>query len=282
MRKNLLNLIICVFLFIPLISNAELNFGIASMISPDETYFLYKDFGNYIAKKLGVKINAIFRRNYADMNRLIETGQVDFASICTGALIYLNNKKYEIAAVPVVNGKSTYKSYIIVNKNYGINNIDELRGRVFAFTDRLSNSGYIYPTYLILRKEKIKPEQFFFRIYFTNSHDKSIYLVNEGVVDGAAVDSLVFEYVSHSQPEKVKNIKIVHESDEFLSPPFVVSTYLDKNIKQRLKTVLLNMHQNEEGVKILKKLKIDKFVEPDYKLLKKVLIMREFLNTLNN
>lgn len=259
-------------------ARAELNFAIASMISPDETFFLYKDFGKYIEQKVGKKINPIFRRNYSEINKLIETGRVDFASICTGALIYLDNKRYDILGVPVVKGKSTYRSFIIVNKKTKIETISDLKGKVFAFTDRLSNSGFIYPTYLILKEVGVKPDKFFKKIFFTNSHDKSIYLVNIGLIDGAAVDSLVYDFIKQNEPDKVKNIKIIHKSDEFLSPPFVASTYMSKDLRDKIRKVLLNMHKDGEGKSILKKLKIERFILPDYKLLKKVVIMKDYLS----
>jgi len=277
---RLVILIIFCSLFFTSSLQAELNFAISSMISPDETFYLYKDFGKYIEGKIGKKVNPIFRRNYSEVNKLIETGRVDFASICTGALIYLDNKRYVILGVPVVNGKSAYKSFIIVNKKSNIEKLSDLKGKVFAFTDRLSNSGYIYPRYLILKEVGVKPDVFFKKIFFTNSHDKSIYLVNIGLIDGAAVDSLVFDFIEHHEPEKIKNVKIIHKSEDFLAPPFVASAYLSKDLRNKIQNVLLTMHKDPNGKRILEKLKIDKFVEPDYNLLKKVLIMKNYLTKL--
>ena len=121
-------------------TNPKLFVAISSMISPVETFNLYKDLIDYISKKMGIAIEFKQRKTYGEVNDLLEKRQLDFAFICTGA--YWEAKKkfpLELLVVPVVNGKPTYQSYIIVNKESGINSFDELKGKSFAFTDPLSN-----------------------------------------------------------------------------------------------------------------------------------------------
>lgn len=90
-----------------------------------------------------------------------------------------------------------------------------MRGKRFAFSDPLSNSGKLYPTYrLSLINETT--ESFFGldengrnNSFFTYSHDNSIIAVAEQVADGAAVDSLVYEYMRITKPEIISKTKII-------------------------------------------------------------------------
>lgn len=73
----------------------------------------------------------------------------------------------------------------------------------------------------------------------------------------------MFEYLSHFQPEKIAGVKVIHKSREFGIPPFVVQENMDNNLKQKLRNIMLNMHNNTEGKKLLSKIMIDKFIIAD-------------------
>lgn len=274
------------FILIPLVSFGEpLRFGIASIISPEESLALYHDFNNYISRKLGIRVDTVIKRDYDVMNQLLKNNRVDIASICTGAMAYLDEKDVRVLAVPEVNGKHSYRSYIITNKSFHIEDISDLEGREFAFTDRLSNSGTIYPSFLIINHFKSPPEDVLRKVYYTKSHDKSIFLVNKGVVEAAAVDSLIFEYIKRNRPEDVSNIRIIYKSPEIISPPIVASASMEDGLFHRIQAILLNMDKDPEGAKILKFLNIDRFVKAgmkDFLVIKEINATVEKFNSKNN
>ncbi len=241
----------------------KLYVAVSTMISPMETFNLYKDVMDYISGKLEIPIEFKQRKTYREVNELLKENKLDFAFICTGAYLEARNGiPIEILAVPVVNGKPYYQAYVIVNEESKISDINELKGKSFAFTDPLSNTGYSYIVN-ILRDKKTTPEKYFSKTIFTYAHDYSIQAVKRKIVDGATVDGLVFEYLKHFQPEKIAGVKVIHKSREFGIPPFVVQKNMDNNLKQKLRNIMLNMHNDPEGKKLLSKIMIDKFVLAD-------------------
>jgi phosphonate transport system substrate-binding protein len=82
-------------------------------------------------------------------------------------------------------------------------------------------------------------------------------------VDGAAVDNLVFEYLSRTHPEFTSKTKVIEKSPPYGIPPVVVPPSLDPKLKNSLREILLNVHRDEEGKEILKGMMIDKFVTVD-------------------
>lgn len=277
---RLLIIILVMFSAGSLFAEPIIKYGISSMLSASDTFINYEEFNNYIAKKMGVKSEIIHKESYSDMNQLLENQKVDFASICTGAMLYLNSDSYSIVAVPEVEGKSTYKSFIISNKNIKAENLASLKGKTFAMTDRLSNTGYLFPTYYFTKLYG-KPEKFFSKVFFTGTHDKSIYLVNKGVVDAAAVDNLVYLSVEAQNRSSVENIDIVHVSDEFGIPPIVASEKMTKESVEKLRSILLKMHEDEEGKRILKGLMMDRFVIPNLKAYENVIKMKDYVESSN-
>jgi phosphonate transport system substrate-binding protein len=65
--------------------------------------------------------------------------------------------------------------------------------------------------------------------------------VNSGVVAGAAVDSLIFEYFREKYPEKVANIRIIDISPEFLAPPIVASGKVPEKLFKKMQNALTKM-----------------------------------------
>ena len=161
--------------------------AVAAMFSPKETFVCYRQLLDYIAGELGRDIQLIQRKTYGEINELLGKGDIDLAFICSGP--YASGRKkygFEALAVPVVGGKHLYESYLIVNRNSPYQRLENLRSRVFAFTDPDSNTGKLVPTYW-LQQQGETAESFFGKIIYTYSHDNSIMAVAKSLVDGAAV-----------------------------------------------------------------------------------------------
>lgn len=128
-----------------------------------------------------------------------------------------------------------------------------------AFTDPLSNSGHLAPDYqLSLFGET--PVSFFGKYIFTYSHDHSITAVADKLVDGAAVDSLVYDQLVASDSELASRTRIIARWGPYGIAPVVVSPALDLQLKQQLQDFFLDLHNSDEGNRILNSLTIDKFV----------------------
>lgn len=253
----------------------EIVFAISPMASPVSTLSGYGDFIDYLSRKTGMKIILKQRRKYSEINSLLKSGDAQFAYTCTGAYLSGRNEfGLEMLAVPVINGKTTYNSYIIVNKKSDVKTFSQLKGKVFAFTDPMSLSGRIYPAYL-LETMGMTPEKFFRKTFYTSSHEKSVESVAYGLAEGAAVDSLIFEDMKRTNAAAVENIRIIKISSEFGIPPLVVSPGTDTSIKQLMLSTLLKMKDDPSGREILRKIHTEKFILPDPAIYHSAVQMRQ-------
>ncbi len=265
---------------------ANLQVAVSAMISPAATFGSYEALMRLIGKRLGVDVALVQRRTYAEVNALLREGEVDMAFVCTGAFVAGEGEfGLEAVAVPVVRGKTTYHSFVIVRAGDTAETFSDLRGRAFAFTDPLSNTGLLYPLLLLTQAEagranapdEATPDKFFSRSFFTGSHDRSIEAVREGLVDAAAVDSLVFDALA-IKPEVRRRFKIVDTSPEFGMPPVVVSPRMEEADKNRIAACLLSLGSDEESKKILAGTGIERFVKPVSSWYDSVRDMRRALN----
>ncbi len=236
-----------------------IKIGIASMITPVEAIRYYQDIADYIGKKLGMSVQIIYRMTYTEMDRLLERDKVQVAFICSAPYVNDHDKfGVELLAAPIVNGRSLYNSYIIVHKDSHIKSFADLKRKTFAFTDPMSNSGWLYAAYR-LSKMHYTPQTFFKKYTYSYSHNKSIEMVAKRQVDGASVDSLVYDYMLKKHSPYVALTRIIEKSPPFGTPPVVVIRNMDQGIKKKIKDTLLDMHKDPKGRAILGAMMIDRF-----------------------
>lgn len=260
----------------------RLRIAVGGMITPKEGLAYYKRFLDYVQEKAGMRVDFIDREDYAEINSLLRQGNLDAAFICSGP--YVDARKefgLEILAAPQAYGDTVYYAFIIVHKNSKATKLEDLRGKKFAFTDPLSNTGTLVPTYMLARMGET-PESFFEEHIFSQAHDKSIRAVAQGIVDGASVDSLIWEYLNHTTPELTQKTRIIAKSPPYGIPPVAVSNKLDPKMKQRLREIFLNAHKDEKGRAILNKMLIDKFVPIEDSAYNSVREMKDWLSSRQN
>jgi phosphonate transport system substrate-binding protein len=246
---------------IPTNSAQGIKLGIGSMITPKEGYVYYRRLADYLEKKMGTPVTIVDRGTYQEFNDLLASGGLDIAFVCGGPYVEGHEDFHlELLVVPETPaGESVYYSYLIVPQTSQAKSFEDLRGHRFAFTDPQSNTGRLVPTYMLSRLGE-NPVEFFSEVIYTYAHDKSIQAVASGRVDGAAVDSLIYNYMLGTNPEVVKKTRILTISDPYGIPPVVVRPYLQKAVRDRLQTTLLEMHADPEGQNILEGMAIKRFV----------------------
>lgn len=238
----------------------ELRIAIAAISSPRETFIYYNEMFKYIENETGMKVKMVQRKTYEEINQLAKSNQIDIAFVCSGGYVYgTMDSSFQLLAIPQRDGKRQYQAYIITHKNTGVTDLEDLRGKKFAFTDPLSTAGKLYP-HKKLKEKGVLPCDFFSHTIYTYAHDNSIQLVAKQMVDGAAVNSLVFDYLAIFSPDRVKNIRIIDKSEWFAMPPIVVSSNVPVELKEKLKVLFLNIHKDEASKKVLEKLLVDKYV----------------------
>lgn len=237
-----------------------LRAAVAAMISPKETFDLYRQLMEYLSRRMDKDLEFVQRKTYAEINDLLRRGDIDLAFICSGP--YATAREtfgFEPLAVPLIHGSHFYQAFLIVNKDSSFKRLEDLRGGTFAFTDPNSNTGRLVPTYWLAELNE-RPETFFRQTIYTYSHDNSILAVSRGLVDGAAVDGLIWEYYQEKQPSFTARVKVIRKSEPYGMPPLVASGRLEPRDRKRLQQLLLTMHEDEQGKKILAELLIDRFI----------------------
>lgn len=238
---------------------APLRVAIAAMVSPERTAEAYAGLVHLLGERLGRPVEIVQRKTYAEVNELLEKREIEVALVCSGAYVDGKDKfGMELLATPIVSGRAVYYAYIIVPQASPAQRFDELRGKRFAFSDPNSNTGKLVPTYMLAKRGET-PRSFFSDSFFTYSHDNSIAAVADGLVDGAAVDSLIWDYLDATGSTATQRTRIVEKSPPYGIPPFVVHPGIEPEMKARLRDLLLGLHRDPQGAALLKTMQIERF-----------------------
>jgi phosphonate transport system substrate-binding protein len=214
----------------------------------------------YLGRKLAVKAVLVQRRSYKQVSELLEHGEVDAAFTC-GLPYVLDHERFgvELLAAPEVKEGPVYFSYVIVPADSPARSLQDLRGMRYAFSDPLSNSGWLVPARELARSGTT-PEAFFSRTMFTYSHAASVEAVSVRFVDGASVDSYVYDALARSGSATVAATKVIARSGPHPFPPVVVRPGLSAELKGRLRAALLAMDHDPDGQAILAAMGFERFV----------------------
>lgn len=244
--------------------------SIAGMITPKETFSQYSRLLDYIADKTGRPTELVQTGSYAGVNDRLAREEVDLAFLCSGGYVEgASHLGIRPLVTPVVNGQPLYHSYILTREGSGITRFEDFRGRRFAFSDPMSLSGALYPTYrAVIVGGRL--EEFFGDFIYTYNHDNSIKALKEGIVDGTAVDSIIFNYMKKNTPSSVEGLTVIEESPPFGAPPVVTRRRLPQDLRDQLLKVLVDMDKDPEGKEILARLGIERFMPSDDSLYESV------------
>lgn len=239
---------------------APIRFGLTAVVVRENLRFL-DQWAYYLSEKMGQPVEFVRRRSYREVMDMLESGSLDFAWICGFPFVQNRDPEFiKLLSVPVYKGRPLYHSFIIVHKDSPHQSIDDLKGENFAYSDPESNSGYLYPQYLLAQKGTNK-EAFFRQTFFTFNHSETVEAVAEQFADGAAVDSYIWEYMKEFRPELADKTRVINQSPAFGFPPLVSRLGVDLETVWHMKRVILAMKDDPDGRKFLDGLKLDSFGE---------------------
>ncbi len=255
MRKILLGL---VFGF-PLLCMGEVRIGLSPVFLADDEGLLGR-FSHYLEKRLGEEVRFVRRSGYREMVELVEHGSLPFAWICTRPYLQHEDSLTPIA-VPLFHGRSYYRSYLIVAADVTFRDLEDLRGKVMAFADPDSLSGYMAVRRLLEGRGE-EPEGFFRRTFFVYGHRNVVEAVAEGLAHAGAVSGYVWEMIAEREPQLARRTRVVWRSSPFGFPPWVAGKGASPSLRRSLAQALFAMDRDAEGKAVLEGLGLDGFIPP--------------------
>ena len=240
-----------------------LTMGVIYQSSPELVAKHFRPLVEYTARKLAptgeIKSTVVGAADTAQLTQLLEQGRVDFY-LESPFPTYLINRSgsTKLLLRRWKSGMSEYRSVIFRSNASGITRLEDLRGKMIAFEDPGSTSGYFLPKLLLFEKkfrvvEKLdlsaKVSGGEIGYIFAGSEKNVVKQVLEEKVAAGAISN--DDYASLDEPSKAR-LSILVESESISRHLVSVRRNLPETVIKRLKEILLNMDKDDEGRKILR------------------------------
>jgi len=226
---------------------------------------VHERLAGYLARRLG-EPTGLSGAPWDERLRMLDDGRIDVAFIC--GLPYSERfdrpgRPIELLCAPVMAhpryaGCPIYFTDAIVRRDSPARTFADLRGRVWAYNDEGSNSGYVMPRHHLLALGETRG--YFARAVASGSHQQSIQMVRDGAADAAGIDSTVLELELTRCPALAPDLRVVESIGPCPIPPVVVGRHLPEARKRRLRDAFVALHEDAEARAILADGLIARFV----------------------
>jgi phosphonate transport system substrate-binding protein len=232
-----------------------------------------------LRQELGMEIEPFVATDYTGIVEALRVHKLDVAFLAPASYVLAKNE----ADIKVIlkserKGIPFYYAAIITRADSGIKNLEDLRGKSFAFGDTLSTTGHVFPRKM-LKERGIDPTRDLKQILYSGGHDATVLAVLNGKVDAGATyanspDSMDTAWMRYlKDPADVKRIRAIAFSEPIPADNLVVSGGLDPKIVKKLEEVFVELSRDAKGKKMLRDLyQIDGFVpatDQDYDSVRK-------------
>jgi phosphonate transport system substrate-binding protein len=222
-----------------------LKMGLIPASDAEEMLRNYQPVVEYLEEELGIDVELTVTTDYTAAIEAMRYKHIDMAWF--GPFSYV--LAVEVAgAEAIVNGvkessgKATYKSVIVTRADSGIETLEDVIGRTFAFVDPASTSGNLIPRKMLL-ENNIDPDNDFSTVYYAGTHNAVQLAIANGNVDaGASSDNVYQRMVDEGELDPETSI-IIFESEPIPGSPIVVRGDLPEELKNAIQQALINMDE---------------------------------------
>lgn len=222
------------------IAQGPLKLGVG-LFQPDreKNDSTYKPLANYLAAKLGRTVELRTVDTWEGLAKSLANGETDLALMGPWGYVLANHEAGAQAISTILyDGKPEYFALMITHPDSGIQTVQDLKGRTFAFGDKGSTSGYLIPLHYFMT-QGINPDTYFGKVLYTK-HQAIETQVAAGQLDAGADYNRNRTAMIEQGLIKAERSKIIWQSAPLPNDAFAVSKaiFQDKSLVGKLQAAL--------------------------------------------
>lgn len=187
------------------------------------------------------------------------------------------NEDYDVEVIlkSIRDGEATYKAQYLVHKDSGIESLEDLEGKVWAYGDPTSTSGFLFPASHLMTEFGIESQEeltteFFSDAYQTGGHDNSAIAVYDGDADVATTFDDVRDTLVEDYPDIKDQLVVLGYTDEIPNDTISVIKELDDDLVDEIREAFLSFNDDEEMIEVMNEVynwdAIDEAEHADYEV----------------
>ncbi len=260
-KEITLILLLCLTIFLTACQNSQgltggatteikvLKMGLIPADDAEEMLRSYEPVQKYLSEQLGIPVEIKVTSDYTAAIEAMRAKHIDLAWFGPFSYIIAHNVAGAEAIVNGVrrsDGKSDYRSIIVARADSGINTLEDLKGKSFAFVDPASTSGNLIPRKMLI-ENGIDPDNDFSVSFFAGTHNAVEYAIANGKVDAGADSDNSYERMVAAGEINPEVNQIIFTSEPIPGSPIAVRKDLPKILKLKIQLALIKMDQQTIG-----------------------------------
>jgi len=157
--------------------------------SPDQVYSRFQPLARYLSERVGIPVKPRVAGDLEALLRMAGEDRPQLAYLCP--LIYSRLADTEGGLAPLVrikrNGKSTFRTVVVVRQGSPYEGLAELKGARFAYGNPVCAASRLVPE-AMFAEAGVEPGQDFFEKRTLGSNENALYSVAADLFDATAVD----------------------------------------------------------------------------------------------
>lgn len=212
---------------------------------------------NRLSEELGIEVEGRVMTDYTALIEAMGSNEVQVGFIPAFGYV-LANEQYDVEVIlkSVRHGSGTYKAQYLVKADSGIESLEDLEGKIWAYPDAASTSGFLFPAAQLMDEFDIESAnalqtEFFSQGIAAGGHDTAAIAVYEGDADVATTFDDVRTTLTEEYPDMMEEMKVIGHTSDIPNDTISVTKDLDEELKQQIKEVFLSLNEDPEMIKIM-------------------------------
>ncbi len=226
-------------------------FAVHPLHNPERLFEVYRPLVDYINKNsTGFKLKLEASRDYAEFDKKLFGSELDIALPNPYQTIVSIEKGYRVFAK--MGNDNDFRGIILVRKDSDIKNISDLKGKRISYPAPTALAACMMPQWF-LYENGIDVINDLKNIY-VGSQESSIMNVYYKEVDAGVTWPPPWRALLKKKPELGKELEVKWQTSILPNNSFVAKTEIPAEVINHLQYLLVNLHLNDEGKKILERM----------------------------
>lgn len=232
--------------------------GVHPLHNPKRLHEIFGPIANYLSQNIeGVSFKIEASRNYAAYDKKLYSRKFHFA--LPNPFQTVNALKHGYRVFAKMSDDENFRGIFLVRKDSNIKSVMDLKGHAVSFPAPTALAATMMPQYYLQQHGLNVMHDI--DIKYVGSQESSIMNVMLGNTKAGATWPPPWRALSKERPELAKELKVVWRTGFLPNNSLVVRDDIKQSIVSKVKKLLLNLHQQQEGKKWLAKMELSKFEE---------------------
>jgi phosphonate transport system substrate-binding protein len=210
---------------------------------------VWQEFMDHLARETGKRVQFFAVQSNAAQIEAMRAGRLHVAGFNTGSNPLAVNCAGFVPFAMMASKKDEfgYEMEIIVQADGPIQKIEDLRGRLVAFTSQTSNSGFKAPSALLESQFGLRADRDF-RTAFSGRHDNSIIGVANRDYEAAAIANSVMVRMVERRAVDPQRLRSIYRSQTFPTTGYGHAHNLNPQLAERIRNAFFNFNWDGTGL----------------------------------